>query len=142
MEKAAPKNIILDTNLWISHLISNSLAHLDQLLIEGKVRLIFSEQLLEEFLIVVRRPKFQKYFSEPDIEALLRTFESYGRIASVFSIVEVCRDPKDNFLLALAKDSQADSLITGDQDLLVLQKFGHTPILTYSEFLTSIDLPE
>ncbi|WP_425421093.1 putative toxin-antitoxin system toxin component, PIN family [Phaeodactylibacter xiamenensis] len=142
MEKAAPKNIILDTNLWISHLISNSLAHLDQLLIEGKVRLIFSEQLLEEFLIVVRRPKFQKYFSGPDIEALLRTFESYGRIASVFSIVEVCRDPKDNFLLALAKDSQADSLITGDQDLLVLQKFGHTPILTYSEFLTSIDLPE
>ena len=142
MEKAAPKNVILDTNLWISHLISNSLAHLDQLLIEGKVRLIFSEQILEEFLIVVRRPKFQKYFSGPDIEALLRTFESYGRIASVFSIVEVCRDPKDNFLLALAKDSHADSLITGDQDLLVLQKFGHTPILTYSEFLTSIDLPE
>jgi predicted nucleic acid-binding protein len=45
------------------------------------------------------------------------------------------RDAKDNYLLALAKDSQADFLITGDQDLLILQQFGITKIVTYQQFL-------
>ncbi len=42
---------------------------------------------------------------------------------------------KDKYLLALAKDSQADFLITGDQDLLILQQFGITKIVTYQQFL-------
>lgn len=59
-----PKKVILDTNLWISHLISNRLIQLDALLVDKKVRLLFSEALLEEFILVVQRPKFQKYFTE------------------------------------------------------------------------------
>ncbi len=50
------------------------------------------------------------------------------------SVVDVCRDTKDNFLLALAKDGNADFLITGDKDLLVLEKYENTQILTYREF--------
>jgi predicted nucleic acid-binding protein len=46
----------------------------------------------------------------------------------------VCRDPKDNFLLALAKDGLADYLITGDRDLLSVKKFGKTQIVTLNEF--------
>lgn len=53
---------------------------------------------------------------------------------TVNSIVTQCRDEKDNFLLALAKDSKADFLITGDEDLLIIKKFQNTEILTYSEF--------
>lgn len=52
----------------------------------------------------------------------------------VSSVVEICKDAKDNFLLALAKDSQADFLVTGDADLLIIKKFEHTEILTYTEF--------
>ena len=50
------------------------------------------------------------------------------------SEVEVCRDPNDNFLLSLAKDGQADFLITGDKDLLVIQEFEGTRIVTFKEF--------
>ena len=129
-----PSVIVLDTNLWISYLISNRLIKLDLLLAEGKARLIFSEELLQEFLEVAGRPKFRKYFSEDDIRELLDLFEYYGNLVEVVSVVDICRDPKDNFLLALAKDSRADYLITGDNDLLDLKEFESTKIVTYSEF--------
>jgi uncharacterized protein len=47
----------------------------------------------------------------------------------------VCRDSKDNFLLALAKDGKADYLLTGDKDLLELVQFGNTRIETLAVFL-------
>ena len=62
-----------------------------------------------------------------------------GTIIQVSSVVEICRDAKDNFLLALAKDSQADYLITVDADLLVIKKFEHTEIVTYTEFEICLD---
>lgn len=56
-------------------------------------------------------------------------------MVDVVSKVNVCRDWKDNFLLALSKDAKADYLISGDKDLLDLRKFGKTKILTLTEFL-------
>ena len=53
----------------------------------------------------------------------------------VSSSIRASRDPKDNFLLALAKDGKADYLLTGDKDLLTLKKFGRTIIITISKFL-------
>ena len=41
---------------------------------------------------------------------------------------------KDNYLLSLATDANADYLITGDNDLLVLEKINSTQIIRYKEF--------
>jgi putative PIN family toxin of toxin-antitoxin system len=41
-----------------------------------------------------------------------------------------CRDPDDDWILATAVAAQADALVTGDKDLLVLKKFQGIPILT------------
>ena len=54
---------------------------------------------------------------------------------SVQTKVEVCRDVKDNFLLALSIDGNADFLLTGDKDLLDIKQFGRTTIFTISNFL-------
>lgn len=126
--------IILDTNLWISYLISKRLQSIDQLFVQSAVRLIFSRELLEEFITVSQRPKFSKYFNQTDIDNLLVLFESYGELVEVHSVVEVCRDAKDNFLLALAKDGNADYLVTGDEDLLALSYFTQTRIINYADF--------
>ena len=126
--------VILDTNLWISYLISKRLSKIDELFEKDAITLIFSKELITEFIEVAKRPKFKKYFSEENLEKLLKKFDVYGEIVQVSSIVEICRDAKDNFLLALAKDSKADYLITGDADLLIIKRFEHTEILTYTEF--------
>jgi len=134
MKKEQKFRVILDTNLWISFLISKKLKKIDFLFDKEAIVLIFSEELLSEFEAVVQRPKLKKYFSNEDVENLLHLFEVYGEWVEVESEVNVCRDEKDNFLLALAKDSKADFLITGDKDLLVIKKFEHTSIVTYTEF--------
>jgi len=66
---------------------------------------------------------------------MLSAFESFVDLIEVESIVTICRDPKDNFLLALARDGKADYLLTGDNDLLDLKKFGKTKIITITNFV-------
>jgi len=129
------KRIILDTNLWISFLISKKFNQIDKLIENKRIILIFSNELLEEFIDVVSRPKFKKYFSKKDIEKILEYFDHFGELVKVKSDVKICRDEKDNFLLNLSVDSNANYLITGDKDLLILEKIENTTILTFSEFI-------
>lgn len=132
------KRVILDTNLWISFLISKRQQELDLLLESGAITLIFSAELLEEFLEVSNRPKFKKFFKKSDIEALLSQIDSFGELIKVKSKVDKCRDPKDNFLLNLSIDGKADFLVTGDTDLLVLGKLNKTQIVSWSDFISKV----
>lgn len=132
---AAKHRLILDTNLWISFLLTSNYARLDQLLAKDRATLLFSQELLNEFITVAQRPKFKKYFLPADLQALLAAIGPKAEIIAVTSSVSLCRDPKDNFLLALALDGNATHLLTGDQDLLVLEKVELTQILTLSSYL-------
>ena len=129
------RRIILDTNLWISFLISKKLSQIDRLIDNKEITLIFSDELIKEFIDVVSRPKFEKYFSKNDIEQILDHFDSYGILINVTSDVKICRDQKDNFLLNLSLDSNADYLITGDNDLLILKTIRQTEIKNLSELI-------
>lgn len=131
--------IILDTNLWISFLISSKFDKLDDLLFTHQCKLLFSQELLEEFITVVKRPKIRKYISKRELEDVLETIDEVAEFVKVTSEVEMCRDPKDNFLLSLAIDGNADYLLTGDEDLLVLEKVGSSEIKTISYFFDLVD---
>jgi len=129
------KKIILDTNLWISFLISKKFSQIDKLIENKTIIFIFSNELLEEFIDVVSRPKFKKYFPKRDVEKILEYFDQFGKLVEVTSNIRSCRDEKDNFLLNLSIDSRAHYLVTGDKDLLILKKIDKTKILTLSEFI-------
>ena len=132
------KKIILDTNLWISFLLTKKLNQIDKLIESKAITLIFSDESIAEFVDVVNRSKFEKYFSKKDIESVLNYFDQFGKLIRVKSDIKLCRDKKDNFLLNLSVDSKAEYLITGDNDLLVLDKIEHTQILTFKEFIKRI----
>ena len=117
-------------------MISNRQKELDILLESGAITLIFSNELLEEFLEVSERPKFKKFFKKSDMKTLLTQIETFGELIKVESKINECRDPKDNFLLSLSVDSKADFLVTGDSDLLVLGKIKETEIITWQEFIS------
>lgn len=135
MPRNKPLRLVVDTNLWISFLISDRQRRLDSLLYIDKVRFLFSTELLEEINKTATKPKLKKYFSTNALEEMLLNLELYIDIIEVESIVDICRDAKDNFLLALSKDGKADFLITGDKDLLDLEKYSKSKILTISKFL-------
>jgi uncharacterized protein len=80
--------------------------------------LLFSAELLDEIKTTITKPKLKKYFSVNAMEEMLLNLETYIDLIKVKSTVKVCRDTKDNFLLALSKDGKADYLLTGDKDLL------------------------
>lgn len=52
--------------------------------------------------------------------------------------INECRDPKDNKYLELAVAGEVECIITGDEDLLVLNPFRGIKILTVQEFLESL----
>jgi putative PIN family toxin of toxin-antitoxin system len=130
------RRIILDTNLWISFLLTKDISRLDPFFSDASLLLLFSQELLEEFIEVAGRPKFKKYFALSDLQDLLRQIHSHAEFVEVKSSVVLSRDLKDNFLLSLALDGKAHFLITGDKDLLILKKVARTKIMTMSEFLT------
>jgi len=128
------RKIIIDTNLWISFLLSKKINFIDNLLSSGNVRLVFSYELLAELLEVSARPKLKKFFTANDKKLIFNIIERYADYVTVTSNVDLCRDAKDNFLLSLSKDSKADFLITGDKDLIVLKEFEETRIVTIAEY--------
>jgi putative PIN family toxin of toxin-antitoxin system len=45
-----------------------------------------------------------------------------------------CRDPNDLMILGLVRPGQVDAIITGDKDLLVLEKYNGARIVTPRDF--------
>lgn len=135
-------NIILDTNILVSFLISKQFKKFDRLLFSSQIQLVFSQELFEELFEVIHRPKFKRYFMPDDINILFRLLGHFASIIPVVSDVHICRDSKDNFLLALALDSQADFLVTGDLDLLSLKHIGRTEIITINQLVYKAGLKQ
>lgn len=138
MPKNKPLRLIVDTNLWVSFVISNNLNQLDSFLFSGNTKLLFSTELLAEIKETITKPKLKKFFEANALDEMLSSFEPFIDLIEVKSVVNICRDPKDNFLLALARDGKADYLLTGDNDLLVLKKFGKTKIIAITSFFEKI----
>ena len=126
--------IVIDTNIWISFLLTKDFSLFDKIVSNPNLILLFSSKLLEEFIEVAGRPKFKRYFSSNDLEELLFQMREHGEFITVTSSTNICRDPKDNFLLSLSKDGKASYLITGDKDLLDLKRFGKTQIVTMKKY--------
>jgi putative PIN family toxin of toxin-antitoxin system len=68
------------------------------------------------------------------VEFLARLWEESEHIATV-EVITDCRDPKDNKFLEVAVNGNADYILTGDRDLLVLNSFRNIPIVSPANFL-------
>lgn len=60
--------IVIDTNIWISFLIGQTLGDLTEKIIKRRVKILFSDELLAELLEVLHRPKFKKYFTAEAVQ--------------------------------------------------------------------------
>ena len=129
--------VVIDTNLWISFLLTRDFSKLDRLMSADRAVLLISQELLEEIVVVAERPKFRKYFDLIELTDFLVNLKQNAELVQVSSQVNICRDEKDNFLLSLAVDGSATHLLTGDKDLLVLHPFGDLQILTIANYLSN-----
>ena len=131
------QRIIIDTNVLISALIQKSYPNfiLFHCVFENRFEVCISEELLEEYIEVINRPKFSKY---PDF--LIRAELVISQIESIASKYypqdrfETIADKADNRLLELAYESNADFLITGNSNDFTMTEFRGTKILSPKEF--------
>ena len=75
MPKNKPLKLIIDTNLWISFIISNKQNLLDSLLYSQEARLLFSKELITEILQSITKPKLKKYLSLVLIFSVISNFD-------------------------------------------------------------------
>lgn len=128
---------VFDTNGLVSASLiggTTTAKALDRAIILGK--LTFSNATMNEFIEVLFRKKFDRYFLNDE-----EKWRTIGRItlnAEYFftkETITACRDPKDNKFLELAVAAKASCIITGDSDLLMLHPFREIPIVNASDFL-------
>ena len=127
--------VIIDTNLWISFLIGlKASPAVRSILTDGTVNVVMTDILQQEIMAVASRPKFARYFAPEACERLLAFLRARSEDYPLGDIPARCRDPKDDYLLELARVADVDILVTGDKDLTDLHQFGHCQILTLAEF--------
>lgn len=131
--------IIVDSNVWISFLIGGSLQGLQIHINSNLINIVTCEEQLHELREVFNKPKIKKYFTKEQILDFFELLDESSEIVTLQTKVKICSDSKDDYLVALAIDSQADYLLTGDYDLLDLVKIQNTNVVKYSEFNRIVD---
>jgi putative PIN family toxin of toxin-antitoxin system len=114
--------IILDTNIWNSFVIGKRLIEMERILKNSYIEVFVCEKLLKEVNDTLLKPKLRKYMSAERKNILL----NYMLACLPVSIFE---------LTTRSRDADDDYLITGDNDLLVLQQHYQTKILNFNCFL-------
>ncbi|MDO9309699.1 MAG: putative toxin-antitoxin system toxin component, PIN family [Deltaproteobacteria bacterium] len=136
-KKLKPWRVVLDTNALISALLfGGQSGMLRDLWKSGRIIPLVSKETFAEFRKVLSYPKFK--LSQREIRSILNEeilpFVEAVEIAE--QVTGVCRDPHDDMFLAVAAGGGAEYLVSGDRDLLVLEQYGKTRIVTVTEFLS------
>ena len=130
---------VFDTNVIISALLfenSKPTQAFQYVLANGEV--LLSLDLLEELNEVLGGKKFSKYVTNEEKEEFLETLIERAVLIEIVENVQECRDPKDDKVLELAVNGNAQYIITGDRDLLVLNPFRNVRVFTVEDFLKTI----
>jgi len=97
--------------------------------------LLVSESIWLELEQVLARPKFNRYTTPEERNDFLVGLSETVQFIDVTEQINECRDPKDNKYLELAVSGCSECIVTGDDDLLVLNPWRGIEILTVQEFL-------
>ncbi len=128
--------VVIDTGVFVSRLLRpNSIPGQAVALARQKATLLISQDTMAELLEVLTRPKFAPYIDAGDLADIIQALGGIAEFIQVSVKVSACRDPDDDKLLALAAAGAANFIITGDDDLLVLNPFGSVSIITPRQFV-------
>lgn len=105
----------------------------------GRYELVVSRRLLGEMEDVLFRPKFRRYFPEVAASMHMARLLDFALFREEAEIRHVSPDPKDDYLIALARVSEAGSLITGDNHLLGLGALVPVMIISPREFMDELE---
>ena len=130
--------VVVDTNIIVSGYLGGALEEIIVAWKSGKFALVVSKAIADEYLKVLRRPKFKIERAEvDDFAALLLKIADF--VIPLKSINAIPADPTDNKFLEAAVEGKANLIVSGDGHLLELETFRNIPIITAREFITRLE---
>ena len=133
--------VIIDTNVYFSAFGFGGTTDecVEHCFLKYDIDVYLSCKILSEIGIKLNSTKFKSFNkfnrSDSEIGTYLSRIEKICIVYEPTNKVDICRDPKDNMILELSSEIQADYIITGDEDLLILKSFQGASIVKPSEFL-------
>ncbi len=126
--------VVLDTNVWISGLVfGGNPEKIIRLFIDGQINVVTSEELLSEL-----RRKIAELFPLflPNLGLLEESIREDALVVKLGIVrITASLDATDNVFIETAVTGNAESIISGDKDLLVLGSYKHINILKPVDFL-------
>jgi putative PIN family toxin of toxin-antitoxin system len=128
--------VLLDTNVLISGILFRGVPRtLLERAIRGEFDLVTSAALLDELEDVFVR----SFELPPALARAVRTeLETLAEVVAPADVPALSRDPDDDEVLAAAVVGQADAVVTGDQDLLVLETHQTIPIIRPADLVARL----
>lgn len=137
--------LVVDTNVLVSAFLwKGTPGRLIELAGEKECRLFTSRVLIDELAEVLQRKKLAKQVQATGLTAA-QMLRNYQRLATTVTArrlaQQVSRDADDDAVLACALAAQADLIVSGDDDLLVLKQFQGMRIVTAAQAIKSFTTP-
>jgi uncharacterized protein len=142
VENVENKRVVLDTNIWLSAAISKSgaPAQVVRKVLQNGVP-VFSKATFAELEARIWKPKFDRYLSMETRRAILHDANAVAHwvdIPAELAAQTYSRDLDDDKFIHTALAASAAWLVTGDQDLLVVETSLPVRILTAGEALLDV----
>ena len=134
---------VVGTNILVRAVIKpqGSVGPVLQRLRRREYTLLLGRATLDELVDVLHRPRLRvKYgLRASALRAVLRLVVLRSELVHADVPIAVCRDPKDDKFLEVALAGQADVIVSGDEDLLILDPYAGIPIVSPRRFLAMLD---
>ena len=133
--------VVLDTNILVSALThpAGQAAGVVEALRRARSLLVFSDPTLRELRETLGRPKLARYFTPAEQSNFLFALRQVSEIVAIRGIQMGCRDADDDMVLETAVRGNADCVVTGDRDLLIMGAVDRVPILSPGAFLQRLE---
>ncbi len=112
--------VVADVNVFVSAALSGAgpSAQLLTAMRDDRLSVVACRGLLTELGHVLRRDRFRRYLSLDEVDQYLVEIEGLCRMVNdPDPVPEVLRDADDDYLVALASESGAQAIVSGDLDL-------------------------
>ena len=125
--------IVVDTNVVISGIFfGGNPRKIVEEIVDGNIDAYATTEIVGEYMGIIDSMIARKQ-GRLNQEILSPLFSSL-RIIESDSEIDVCRDPDDNKFIECAMDAKALYIVSGDNDLLDIQKYEGIEIITAKEF--------
>lgn len=124
MPEVHPPRVVVDTNVLVSAILQprGAPGRILEAWRAGVIEMVVCPAMLRELKDVLARPRLRQRISAEDAEAFVALLRTQAELrADPASETGLTRDPKDDYIVALATSTRAACVVSGDDDLLEAQ---------------------